>query len=1606
MMKDTGESADVVATNMNGKVNPAFIEYAKTTDTANMSLIGFKKYLQTTNQSLTTVAIKSKLAAVGMGLLNTVASMGISLLAGLVIGEVLSFFDDLIHRSEKIAEAAQNARQKMDELNNSFSDSKKYVDEYSERFAILSQGVNKFTGENKSLSNKEYEEFLDLSNKLAEIFPTLERNYTDNGDAILNLSGNVDTIVGSLNDLIEKEKELKNIQIADTLDEQYAGVFEKHQKYLDNLEKKQEELDAAQSEYNNYSTQQLNETISKGLDNKQIDLNMNSTVEEYNQLIDYYRNILDELGVKYSIQKDMYPDWNGETNEQGESLLSYSLGITIDPEETQENIDRAKQILDYSVQETYSYYSKKVTQLTREIALLNENNQIDWMSLNGGIDAWLNIQNEFQTLEPALQSVVQKTTDSIDWGRIDASNWEEGSEYIKDNILRVFSGISGEIDKSVSEALSSDNEGLFISAIQNIQKKINDYIKANNLDIELDVTYLTDDIYDSRERMNNKLSSMPTQDDRYELEQYLYTEGIDTSSERDYFLDLTESATTAREAISLFEEAKKKAKSGIIIDLSPIHEELDNIQSAYQTVDEAIKEYNTTKKLSLDTIQALLQLDDKYLATLYDENGQLQLNKESYQDLVEAKLMEMQVSIVSNAISAVESLSSEAAAKDYLKTVTIDLSEARWENVEAIIAETQAKLDLEKSDGKDTEERQKALDQIAESTKSKIKLIKEGLGNLNNIFDPPKTTPKTAFSEQIDWAANSISNLQNKLDRLKIKLDNTFNISDKLPIYDQIEALNKEILSASKEAAGAYKSEWTSASSNITGAYKNKIMSGEKFEIQDFDNETTYKKVTEAQKAWETYQQSLTAYVNALYTQDDLAKSKINDIIADKEIQMEILDIELENTSSAVDKNSILDERLALQKEINEELKNQAILENNDAALAALEAKEKQQIKENEQQKRDNSRAENQVYVQTYDDILQNESLSFEERKTANNRKRNFNNKDLTYDFQDIIASIGEDTWNNYLSSLKEEYKETKMSDEDFIKKHLKEISEYFIGNGMYEWYNNYQESENDYADTDYNLSLGSTEASVKENDNSIKDIQNAIDLTGKGTVKQYRDIISLQQNNIGHWETQKKLAEEIRDKNKGNLELYRLWDNRLQDCEDNIHAMENGIKEMRLAILNLPLQEVELKLQSINKEIDSQNRELEGQTELINAAIAVFDEEIETQNLIKEGIQDRIDVLQEEHDLRNANLNVQKAQYELEKAKNNKTTKVFREGVGFVFEADQEAVQEAQLNYDNAVYERKIQLLNEEIKRVDQNIESLTKQKKQWEDIIPLMERAALITKAEAYDIDFKNKVLTGNVGLLTTIRDRYGEIYEQIGTLEESKEPYELLQEELTDISQLFSLDGISYKESLERTKSAIEQYYPELLTKYEEQKTSIDEVAKKQLEGVGVTEETSEDNLEEIKTTNEEITQSYNDLLLELTDVFGQLEALMSAFSAKAMAVASYVVSSVSAISSAISATGSVVDSGINKISNALPNKYQKLDDKTLGMYNSIAKNLNTPLLPKITSLPAGVISPVTTNNNKATSVSFGDIIVNDVKNPTDFAKTIVTSLSNAMKQELYK
>lgn len=149
--------------------------------------------------------------------------------AGLAVGGIIGIVSAIKSHNEKLEEAKQKihdlgeeARNTADEINSNFESTKSTVNDVSKKYAELAQEVKNLGTISQSqgtLSTDEYNEFLDISNQLAGLFPELTTCYDENGNAILRLNGDVEKITDSLNTLISAEEQAASLKIADEMDD-------------------------------------------------------------------------------------------------------------------------------------------------------------------------------------------------------------------------------------------------------------------------------------------------------------------------------------------------------------------------------------------------------------------------------------------------------------------------------------------------------------------------------------------------------------------------------------------------------------------------------------------------------------------------------------------------------------------------------------------------------------------------------------------------------------------------------------------------------------------------------------------------------------------------------------------------------------------------------------------------------------------------------------------------------------------------------------------------------------------------------------------------------------------------------------------------------------------------------------------------------------------------------------------------------------------------------------------------------------------------------------------------------------------------------------------
>lgn len=502
--------------------------------------------------------IASTAKTVGLAIATTALNAALTFGISAIITGVVSAFATWINSSKKITEAAEEAKDKISSINDDLKTNTETVENAKQRYAELAQEVENLgqvSQSRGSLSTDEYEEFLDLSNQLAGVFPQLTKGYDDNGNAILDLSGNVDAIVGSLDDLLQKEKDLANQKIMDEFPDVYKG-------YVKDLEDAESEVESAKKKFDDINSAYSN------LDNGQsIQMGFLSTGynKEGTMSIGQYESWLETLGLTYE-----------ETVVQGGKVVS-AVGDINDAFTSQ--LETARKNLQYAEQQ-----------------LEGEKSSID-----SYLNTWL--QSEFtynQIDDSGLQTAVQDMIMNFDFSSLPKdkqNNWDYVSEYLRRNILFAINDVQDdpEISKAISEVFT--NQDLTPDKKANYLQQIKDYFdnllgKDNAISISLqpqieDTGALQKSIEKTADRFN----------DSDKIKDFFDTEGINTDKEVNDFNKVTEGINDADKAIQTWNEHKKASEE---TPISPT-----SFEDAWTALDSTDKdEIKTLKKDLLEAAEA------------------------------------------------------------------------------------------------------------------------------------------------------------------------------------------------------------------------------------------------------------------------------------------------------------------------------------------------------------------------------------------------------------------------------------------------------------------------------------------------------------------------------------------------------------------------------------------------------------------------------------------------------------------------------------------------------------------------------------------------------------------------------------------------------------------------------------------------------------------------------------------------------------------------------------------------------------------------------------------------------------------------------------------
>jgi len=174
------------------------------------------------------------LKSVGQAFVGIAAQALTAMAVTLAIEGIVTVFDNIINASQKAIDAADETKAAWESLDATQKTARETIDQYGERYDELSEKRGKPSG----LSTSEYEEYKDICNELASVFPELVSGWDEQGNAILRANTSIKKLEESYQSLLRLNREAKSEDFAETVMEgAYARLYSADKgSYTDYLE--------------------------------------------------------------------------------------------------------------------------------------------------------------------------------------------------------------------------------------------------------------------------------------------------------------------------------------------------------------------------------------------------------------------------------------------------------------------------------------------------------------------------------------------------------------------------------------------------------------------------------------------------------------------------------------------------------------------------------------------------------------------------------------------------------------------------------------------------------------------------------------------------------------------------------------------------------------------------------------------------------------------------------------------------------------------------------------------------------------------------------------------------------------------------------------------------------------------------------------------------------------------------------------------------------------------------------------------------------------------------------------------------------------------------
>lgn len=335
----------------------------------------------------------------------------------------------------------------------------------------------------------------------------------------------------------------------------------------------------------------------------------------------------------------------------------------------------------------------------------------------------------------------------------------------------------------------------------------------------------------------------------------------------------------------------------------------------------------------------------------------------------------------------------------------------------------------------------------------------------------------------------------------------------------------------------------------------------------------------------------------------------------------------------------------------------------------------------------------------------------------------------------------------------------------------------------------------------------------------------------GKLDANYYQSLISNGATVVGQLQKQSSLIKDVMDNYEVGSDNWNDLYKQLQSVNSEMSSAIQNIRKFNEELLKMPLENMGNFSSELQKVADGLSKVQSEQDQVISAVTGAIKDQIDLLNEQKDAVneqkkaeidalKEKLKLLEKSNEERKLLFDLEQKQYDLERARNQKTNKVVRNGV-IDYEEDTQARREAEQALLDSQYNLEKYNLQEQIDKAQESldlyndglqeqIDALQKISDKWSEISE--KTIQYQNEAKADDIlgtGWKDKVLSGNdEALFNTFSGMYANTAEQLKKYQDQIDSTNNIQALLEDYIASYKAGEITYAEAVNGINGLLSQ------------------------------------------------------------------------------------------------------------------------------------------------------------------------------------------------------